>query len=234
MSTELAINNITLKRGEQTLIQQLNAHFRQGQRVALIGNNGAGKSSLLYALAGLMEPDSGSIMLNQENLSLIKPKSRARAISFLQQHSPEQPYCLAQHRIAHGFLPESGFSWVTKEQSTKITNMAAHLSITHLLERPLGAMSGGEQRLIDIAKTLINEKAQLILLDEPSVFLDFTQKRVLQKKVLERSSESIIIFSSHDFDFIKALATDIIFLSSEQTKLMSPHQFMEYFEHESF
>lgn len=98
--------------------------------------------------------------------------------------------------------------------------MAAQLSISHLLERRLNEMSGGEQRLVDIAKVFVDQKTSLILLDEPSVFLDFAQKKDLAKNIRMRAGRgAIIFFSSHDLDFIAQ--TDAIILLVEETTRLS-------------
>ena len=91
-------------------------------------------------------------------------------------------------------------------------------------------MSGGEKRLINIAKCLINDTIQIIFLDEPSAFLDFHQKQKLAMVLLEKSlSQKIIIFSSHDLDFINRCATKIMDLNNQKFLIYTPREFSSSF-----
>lgn len=226
MSAKLTIHQLSLNRNDLWLMENFDARFHQGSIVALVGNNGTGKSTLLHCLSGLFPIASGLIQLNDRPLHELHPQDRAKIIVLLQQVSPFQPYCRAQNRIAHGLMPHYGFSWLSEECLCRITSLAARLNISHLLDRPLSAMSGGERRLIDIAKVLINEEAQLILLDEPSVFLDFSQKKVLSDNIIARAKNAIVIFSSHDLDFIQATANNIINIQHNSAQIISVTQFL--------
>ncbi|MCA9507263.1 MAG: ABC transporter ATP-binding protein, partial [Myxococcales bacterium] len=163
------------------------------------------------------------------SIDTMSPWDRAKIVVLLQQTSPFQPYCLTQHRIAHGLVPIHGFSWLNDECIAQIYSQAKKLNIFHLLNRKLNAISGGEHRLIDIAKVLINQEAKLILLDEPSVFLDFSQKKILTNNIIERSKSAVTIFSSHDLDFIENTATEIILIENACATLMSVAQFRSSF-----
>ena len=126
-------------------------------------------------------------------------------------------------------MPSLGFGWLGEEAQLLITTMAQSFKLEHLLERPLAQLSGGEQRLVHIAKTLINPAQKLILLDEPSVFLDFTQKFLLAQRLSERAQQgSIIIFSSHDSDFIASCATLVLAINEGQAQTMSPDQLVSF------
>lgn len=229
MSAKLTVHQLSIERNAILLLEKFDGCFRQGSIVALVGNNGVGKSTLLHCLSGLFPMASGLIQLNDHALHELHPLERAKMIVLLQQVSPFQPYCLAQNRIAHGLMPHNGFSWLSEKCLAHITLLASKLNISHLLNRPLSAMSGGERRLIDIAKVLINEAAQLIVLDEPSVFLDFSQKKVLSDNLIERAKNAIVIFSSHDLDFIESTATDIISIQHTTAQIISVDQFLSSF-----
>ncbi len=133
------------------------------------------------------------------------------------QHSPEQPYCTAQSRIAHGLVPSFGYQhFVDAESVELIEQTAIGLKIKHLLERRLATLSGGEQRLVHIAKCLINPSTQVLLLDEPSVFLDFTQQNNLLNNLQhQKDLGRLVIFSSHDAAFIKRAADEVLMIKGQ-------------------
>ncbi len=107
--------------------------------------------------------------------------------------------------------------WLQDEQISLIEQVAKNLNITHLLDRSINLISGGEQRLVNIAKSVINPQCEVFLLDEPSVFLDFKQKDFLIDYLLKlKSPKRIIIFSSHDMDFINKCANKILLLKDNQ------------------
>ncbi len=230
MKTELVIDKLRLIRNSSLLIENFSGVWESGAIVALVGNNGAGKSTFLHTLGALLAPHAGEIKLDQKPIAGLHPLERAKKIAMLQQVSPIQPYCIAKNRIAHGLMPHHGFSWLDQTQLSRIDTLADKLNIHHLLHRPLSNMSGGEHRLIDIAKVLINDQARLILLDEPSVFLDFSQKKVLAANILERAADNaIVIFSSHDLDFIASAATEVILFEKSLAIRVICAQFLSSF-----
>jgi iron complex transport system ATP-binding protein len=218
MKEILKVEGLTLRQGHRPLVNSLHLQGSASDIIAVIGENGAGKTSILKALAGLTAIAPRRVWLHQKDLSDTLPMERAQKISFLLQETPLQPYCLAQNRIAHGLTPFVGFQAPTsKEFGERIHTVAHNLGIAHLLSRRLMCMSGGEQRLVYLAKTLINLKAPLILLDEPTAFLDFKQRANLQEVLLKRAQlGSLIIFSSHDEGFIRGFATRILQVKDQQ------------------
>lgn len=223
--TRLKINNLTITRGARTLIKDFSYSFKENRIYALVGDNGAGKTTFLKTIAGLLPTKAGRIFISGKDLAQLAPKDRAAHLSFLLQHSPEQQYCTALSRISHGLMPSYGFNLNLDEGHVKaIETVARNLNILHLLHRPLCHLSGGEQRLVHLAKCFINPHNQILLLDEPSVFLDFTQQRYLGNCLKSfKDKGQLIIFSSHDAGFIEQFASDIIKISQAQL-LVFPHE----------
>jgi iron complex transport system ATP-binding protein len=218
MYTNLVINNLSIFRNEKTLIESFSHKFKLGQIYAIMGDNGTGKTTLLKTLAGLLPIDSGQILIDDQDISLLPQNLKAIIISFLLQHSPTQPYCLVKDRIAHGFMPSLGYDFfMDKNISHLIEKEAQRLNIFHLLHRRLSKLSGGEQRLVNIAKCLISPKTKILLLDEPSVFLDFTQQQCLINNLKKQAAcRRLVIFSSHDRNFIKNCATQLIWIRNKK------------------
>lgn len=212
MKARLTLNKIDIIRDTRVLINSFSHQFFPGQIVALIGNNGCGKTTLLKTIAGLLRIDSDRILIDGVDLATTSPKIRAQTISFLLQQSIEQPYCTVKYRIAHGLMPTLGYDFFLDEESENlIKETALALTIDHLLNRRLAALSGGELRLVNLAKCLINPHPKVLLLDEPTVYLDFTQQaNVLRAIITHAAKGKLIIFSSHDAEFIERAADSII------------------------
>lgn len=229
MTASLKIQNLCLKINENILVDNIICRQNEASVIALIGNNGCGKTTLLHSLAGLNENYSKNIWLDGQALSEIPLKLRAEKLVLLQQASLQKNSCLAKHRIAHGLIPFIGFDWLDRTNYLQIINIAERLGILHLINRPLNQMSGGEQRLVEIAKTLINHQASLILLDEPSVFLDLKQKKILAQNIRALAFNKIIIFSSHDLDFIAQCANQIWHIDKQKIAYLKPNQILSSF-----
>lgn len=217
----LLLQNLVIHRSNKILLENISHEFLNGAIYALVGNNGSGKTTLLKTLAGLIHFDSKRIFIDGEDLKHIERKERANIISLLLQNHVEQLHCLAHNRIAQGLIPIYGFDFSPdKKIENLILKVASRLKINHLLSRPLMQMSGGEQRLIHLAKTLINPNPRLLLLDEPSVFLDFTQQNNVGQTLREEAKlDRLIIFSSHDQDFIHRFADYVIAINNQRLSM---------------
>ena len=211
---KLAICHLSIHMGSTILLKSFSHQFAAGQIVALVGDNGSGKTTLLKTLAGLLHEGKKTIFVDNQDINALMPKKRAQYISLLLQHAPEHPYCTARSRIAHGLIPTLGFQHFPDKKALElIEQTAANLMISHLLDRKLAHMSGGEQKLTHIAKCLINPSAQIFLLDEPSVFLDFTQQANLVRNLAQQKARGrVVIFSSHDAAFIKRAADEVMMI----------------------
>lgn len=214
----LKIDNLSIWQDQRLLIHSFDEQVSEGEIIALVGNNGFGKSTLLKTLAGLLAIDSGTVKVGPVALDTLAPLERAQIISFLPQSSLSHPYCSAESRIAHGLIPIFGCDFfINVEHQAMIHHVAMRLKIEHLLKKPLAKMSGGEERLVHLAKCLINPQVKLLLLDEPSVFLDFSQQDNLARCLKEEASTGkTIIFSSHDQHFIDRLAERVLRIENRE------------------
>lgn len=222
---DLIINNLNLFYKNISVLSSLSASFNAGQIIALVGHNGCGKSTLLHTLAGLKK-GQGKIFLDTHEINSLTPLELSQKLTLLKQSSVTHPYALCESRIAQGLMPHKGYYLeVDKESHELICDIAQKLNISHLLKRPLNLISGGEQRLVNIAKCLVNQKISIILLDEPSVYLDFKQSYLLKKILTERAKSSLIIFASHDQNLIEECATEILFIDKNRGNLLPVHAF---------
>jgi zinc transport system ATP-binding protein len=218
----LLVNNLTISRNQHDLITNFSGQFNAGEIYALTGDNGSGKTTLLKTLAGLLSCKREQIFIDGHDLATIKSQKRAQIISVLLQQIPEQHYASVKSRIAHGLMPDLGFNhFLTDNYEKQIKEMAQRLNIAHLLNRPLAKISGGEQRLVHIAKCLMGTTTKILLLDEPSVFLDFRQQDNLINNLKEQAqNDRLIIFSSHDAEFIRKCAQSMILIQNQRISLI--------------
>jgi len=217
----LSLCNLTISRSHKILIHELSHDFAPGLIYALVGKNGSGKTTLLKTLAGLLHYSKNHIFVDGQDMKNLDRKNRANIISLLLQHHADGLYCTAQNRIAQGLMPIYGFDYVADASGQKrIVDIANLLHIGHLLHRMLVHMSGGEQRLTHLAKSVVNPNTRILLLDEPCVFLDFSEQNNVGRVLRNYAKEGrLVIFSSHDAAFIHSFADRVITIEDQRASI---------------
>ncbi len=161
MSVALELRGVSAWYGDARIIIDASLSVNAGEVVALIGRNGAGKTSLLRAAIGLMPRCTGSVLLNGSDISALPPFRRAKR--------------------GLGYVPEDRriFTDLTVEENLRVASrplvgglserdlLALFPNLADMLQRPASAMSGGEQQMLAVARTLAANPS-VVLLDEPS------------------------------------------------------------------
>jgi putative ABC transport system ATP-binding protein len=146
--------------------------LRQGEYLAVMGESGVGKSTLLNLLAGLDQPDSGRVLLEGTDLSTLDDDAitllRRRAIGFVFQAFHVLPYLSVEQNVA---LPLDLLGVTEPERSRRTALMLAAVGIAPLAKRYARELSGGEVQRIAIARALVH-RPRLLLADEPTGNLD--------------------------------------------------------------
>ncbi len=188
--------------GKERLFEGLQLTFYRGERVALLGENGTGKSTFLSLLAGLLKPSSGKIVYH-----LRREPGRLKYSMLLQD--PDLMLFRPSVYEELSFAPQMlGLS--TKEREDRVCKMASTLRLSPRLPEPPFSLSRGE-RLRTALASLLTGAPQVLLLDEPTTAQD--QKNV--HTVLSALAAELIIFSTHDQAAAKAFAHRIIYFEDQ-------------------
>ncbi len=182
---------------KETILRDLSFTLAEGESVAIVGANGAGKSTLLKLLVGLLPNFDGSVAydglpLTEENLPAIREKA-----GFVFQDSDNQLFMSTVYEdIAfaprnYGFLPE--------EVDRRVERAMEMTRTSHLRDKQIYKMSGGEKKLVSIA-TVLSMTPELLLMDEPTIALDPRNRRNLIH-ILNTMEQGKLI-ASHDLDFV--------------------------------
>lgn len=192
-------------------VQGITFEIEQGELVFLSGQSGAGKSTLLKMIAAIEFPDSGTLIVNGQNIGEL----RSRSIPFLRQNMGlimQQPYLLNDRNILFNVMLPLLVTGVAKSDA-RIRAKAA-LSRVNMLDRkysfPLG-LSGGEQQRVAVARAIVN-RPKIILADEPTTHLDKdSANHIIDTIAFFQLAGVTCLFATHD-DQLVARANRAIYL----------------------
>lgn len=192
---------------ETPVVQDINLVIRKGETVGLIGANGAGKSTIMKLMLGLLS-GSGQILvdglqMNKQNLSQIRQK-----IGFVLQDSDNQMFMPTVYEDMI-FGPRN-YGLSKEEAEARVDRVLEHLGLQDLKYRYNHKISGGEKRMAAIA-TILAMEPEVILMDEPSTALDPVNRRTVIHTIQSLSQTKLI--ASHDLDMILDTCERVILLS---------------------
>lgn len=208
----IEIKDVTFKRKERLLFQNLTCTIPSGQLIGLLGPNGTGKSTLLKILTGLLSCD-GSVLIDGVEVKNMKQKQLAQQISYMPQSTQLETNFTVEQVVQMGRYPhKSRFSSWTKQDTEKVEEAMQLTGITHLKDRFVPSLSGGERQLVYLAK-VITQDTHYILLDEPTSDLDVYH----QLKVTSIIHELVIrgktvVAAIHDINFSARICDQCLLL----------------------
>ena len=192
--SKLEIKELSKSFKENKIINSVSLSVAPGDFMVLVGPSGSGKSTILRTIAGLENPDSGLIEINDKVVNNLPPKDRDIAMVF-------QNYALYPHMSVYENL---AFPLKMKKQDKNIIDKAVHeiaemLGIRKYLMRKPKELSGGERQRVALGRAIIR-KPQLFLMDEPLSNLDAKLRTQMRAEILKlhKSLSSTIIYVTHD------------------------------------
>ena len=165
----LVIKNLRKSLSQKTIVRNVSLKVQRGQTIGLLGPNGAGKTTTFYMIMGLIQPDGGEIILDDNNISKLSMYERARlGIGYL----PQQPSIFRGLSVEDNIMAilETKKNSIDQKQN-KLEELLTEFSLTHLRRAMPYMLSGGERRRTEIARCLAADP-KLILMDEPTAGVD--------------------------------------------------------------
>ena len=203
----IEFRNVSFSYGETPVVENLSFSIKKGENVGLIGANGAGKSTIMKLMLGLIS-GSGEIKvdglpMNKENLAEIR-----RKIGFVLQDSDNQMFMPTVYEDMI-FGPRN-YGLSKEETEKRVDDILSQLGLQNLKHRHNHKISGGEKRMAAIA-TILAMEPELILMDEPSTALDPVNRRTVINTINRLPQTKLI--ASHDLDMILDTCQRVILLS---------------------
>ena len=204
------------QRKGKLVLDKLNFSCEKGSVNVLIGLNGSGKTTLIKILAGLLENYQGKVFIDGENLKGLSIKERAKKMAYVAQRSNAVDDFPVLDYLLFGTVNKMNFYQSPKEEDKKrVLDCAKQFEITHLLDKKLGEISGGERQIVSICAAIVQD-TNLVILDEPTSALDIkNQHAVLSiiKKIAKEQGKTFIL-SSHNPNHALYLGSNVCLLKN--------------------
>ena len=208
---------------DQECIQSLNLKIKAGERIAILGKNGSGKSTFLKLLSGLLKANHGAIMFSGLPLSQIDRRVINKNIGIQ----------LQDIHLFSGSLKDNIFlsrSWIDEDALSNALDISGVSNFLHMLPGGLDAqlsdrgmsLSGGQRQSIALARTLIS-KSEIIILDEPTASMDLNAEQMFTKKIGEDLNSTTLIIATHRLPVVNSVDR-VIVLADGKVVLDEPQE----------
>ena len=227
--------NITLEqlsvgyKGFPPVVSNINVEIKSGELTCLIGSNGIGKSTLLKTLTGFLPKLSGRLLLDGRDINMLSQRERAKYISIVLTYKSDVQNLSVTEMVGMGRMPYTGF-WgkLNTSDQTIVAEAIEMVGLEHLKNRMIQTLSDGERQKVMIAKALA-QQTPVILLDEPTSFLDFPSKVEMLQLLnrLEKETNKVVFLSTHDLELALRIADRLVELNKNGLQVVPAQQVKE-------
>lgn len=206
------VKNITKSFNEKMILDNISFNLEEHKLLCILGASGSGKSTLLNILGGFLYPDSGQIIINNEDVTKLPAEDRPTSTVF--QSYGLFPNMTVFENITYGLKIKK----INKKQIEEIGNKYLELvSLTELKNQNVEKISGGQKQRCAVARALIVEP-KLCLLDEPFSNLDLNLRVKLRKEIkqIQKKVGTTMIFVTHDIEEAISISDKIIILHDKK------------------
>ncbi|CEI73323.1 MULTISPECIES: ABC transporter ATP-binding protein [Romboutsia] len=181
----ISASNLKVGYEDKVIIENLNLEINKGEVVSIIGPNGCGKSTLLKSLSRMIKPLSGEVFLEGKRIKDLKGKLIAQKVCLLSQHNNAPMDLTVEELVYFGRIPHKKWFETKTNNDKEIVDWAIeNTGLSKYKNTPIGALSGGERQRAYIAQALC-QKPDILLLDEPTTYLDISYQLELMELVRE-------------------------------------------------
>ena len=207
------VTEVTKSYGPVEALRGITFHIGPGEIVGLLGPNGAGKTTTMKILTGYLQPDEGTVQVN--DLDVLTHTREVQAdIGYLPENAPLYPELSVQAYLKMMAelrqIPED-------EQLARLSEAICSTGLADHLTRPIGELSKGFRQRVGLAQAILH-KPRLLILDEPTLGLDPTQVVEIRRLIRSLAEHSTILFSTHILSEVEALCDRVIILISGQIR----------------
>jgi len=207
------VTDLTKSYGPIEALRGVTFHIAPGEIVGLLGPNGAGKTTIMKILTGYLQPDDGTVIVN--DLDVLAHTREVQAhIGYLPESAPLYPELSVQGYLKMMAelrqIPED-------EQLTRLSEVIYATGLADHLIRPIGQLSKGFRQRVGLAQAILHQP-RLLILDEPTLGLDPTQIVEIRRLIRRLAKHSTVLFSTHILSEVEALCDRVIIIINGQIR----------------
>jgi ABC-type cobalamin/Fe3+-siderophores transport system ATPase subunit len=209
--TRLHADGVTIGYDRRVISENLSVSIPDGSFTVIVGPNACGKSTLLRALARLITPTAGTVVLDGRPIAGYRTKEAARILGLLPQSSIAPDGITVADLVARGRFPHQSLTrrWSADDEAAVVSALAA-TGTTELSGRPVDELSGGQRQRVWVAMALA-QQTPLLLLDEPTTFLDIAHQIELMELFTDlHEAGSTLVAVLHDLNQAARYATHLV------------------------
>lgn len=192
-------------------LENISATFFGGQRIGIVGASGSGKSTLAHILAGLTDPTSGKIVLNEQRLSTLNTPWWHHRVAYI----PQDPH------IFHASLRDNVAFYHPEASDADLEQVYSLMGLNSLIEElPEGintiigegghTLSGGQAQRIAFARAFLNDECSVLIFDEPTAHLDIETELELKEHMLSLMQNKLVFFATHRMHWLSAMDSVVV------------------------
>lgn len=218
--TAITTNRLTVGYRGHRVVEDISLSLPCGRLVCLLGPNGAGKSTLLRTLCGFQPPIEGTVTISGSDITTMSAAEVARLVSVVLTDRPLTPSLTAREMVGMGRAPYTGFWGRLSDDDRRLVSEAMQtVGIDSLATRRMGQLSDGERQKVMIAKALA-QHTPVIVLDEPTAFLDYPSKVAVMKTLarLAHDEGKTILMSTHDLELAAQLGDELMEIENKHIR----------------
>ena len=206
----LKVEQVSKKYGNKTVLNKISFNLKKGDCFGLLGSNGAGKSTTIRIILGILNKSDGKVTYNDKEVS-------RKSVNF--GYLPEERGLYPKTKVIDQLLYFAALKNMPKDKALKeINELAKILKIEEYLNMEAEKLSKGNQQKVQILIAFQNDP-ELIILDEPFSGLDPVNSLLVADLIRKKKKDKIIVLSSHQMSIVEEFCTDILILDRGITKL---------------
>lgn len=218
----IELKGFSINFANKSLLTDVSASFPSASLTAVIGRNGSGKSTAMKTICGLNPKYDGTILIDGRDLKNISALEMAKKLSYVNTQRPRMSNLKCRDVVALGRSPYTGWNGRLSPKDKDTIDMAFEMvKMSDYKNRDFNSLSDGESQKIMIARA-IAQSTDIIILDEPTSFLDFPTRYELVNllKDLARQGKTVV-FSTHELDLALNLSDNVALVDSGKIKVMT-------------
>lgn len=211
----LELKNLQLGYGKKTINRSLNIVFQPKYFHSILGRNGSGKSTLIKTIARLIPALKGEILYQSKPLNMWNTDEFTKKIGFVFTNYSTEQEIKVYDFISYGRAPYTNWKHDLKTIDKEIiAKTIEKTSISKLIDKNITELSDGQKQRVLIARALVQD-TECLILDEPTSFLDFYEKKRIFNLLKKISEEKTVIISTHEWDYAFEYSDKILLFNQE-------------------